>query len=263
MWQWRHGYNIGTDQAREGETLGLSRSLGFPVTCPGATAGGPTPQPWGRCWGPNPTAIFWDCPWVTGAIPAGGEFPSAWGTPKLTAAWCEGRKASLLTSRQGKLWHSLHSRAPPSQAEATSHPKPHAPLPSFLPLHPRAYSEHSVLSQQMCSPDPTPAPASKVSDPRCRSRAKFLEEEGEEHGNDCCGERTGKVPIPLTPSRRVLSATEDDSSPGLGLTSPTTQGLLPISLARAECKACLLPSVFSCFLLTNPVLIRVETCSHL
>lgn len=64
---------------------------------------GPQPEPWvpchlsrGRCWGLNPTAFFWDCPWVTGAIPAGGEFPSAWGTPKLTAAWCEGRKASFL-----------------------------------------------------------------------------------------------------------------------------------------------------------------------
>lgn len=134
---------------------------------------------------------------------------------------------------------------PRRQAEATAHPKPHAHLPSFLPLHLQAYPEHAVISQHPCSPNPTPDPASRVSDPRRRSRVKILEEKGEEHGNDCCGKGTRKGLTPLIPSRRVLSTTEDDSSPGPGQTSPTTQGLLPVSLTRAGCQACLLPSVFT------------------
>lgn len=140
---------------------------------------------------------------MTGAIPAGGEFPSAWGIPQT--AWCEGTKASLLASGQANSGAELQQtpELPCHQAEATSHLKPHTHFPPFLPLHLQVYSEYSVVNQQTCGLNPISDPASRDPDPRRRSRVKFLEEKGEERGNDCCGKGTGEVLIPLIPSRQV------------------------------------------------------------
>lgn len=105
--------------------------------------------------------------------------------------------------------------------------------------------------------------ASRDSDPRHRSRVRFLEEKEGERRNNCCGKGTGEVLSPLVPSYQVANATEDGSSTGPRQTPPTTQGISPISFIRAEPNARLFPSVVNHSPPTDSVPISAYIYSHL